>query len=271
MWPWQHKNRVWDEQLLWRRVLQISVISHIIFIFSLFFVTRDEIMRVSVLQIPTNARIVCLPSFALPQQRIVWAGSGTKGNGTRRATGISRGKSVPLHKTAFISSAKQAALRKKKNKLSAAAQKKLDKQKKVLAQRAAKEHNVKKRDIAPVAPPQSLAAQQVHENTASQESVTEGSGSDETIVYVDQTTFQASVVAQELQTAIAQWWAPPAGMSDAISCDIKVVVTKTGIAGQATVVQKSGVAVYDMAARSALLQTQYPKTVWNRTIIVHFG
>jgi hypothetical protein len=76
---------------------------------------------------------------------------------------------------------------------------------------------------------------------------------------------------KELQQALQQVWEQPAGCAVGYACEVSVTVSDEGKATAVAIRNKSGAAVYDMAARRAAQAALYPKLVYNRTIIIHFG
>lgn len=91
------------------------------------------------------------------------------------------------------------------------------------------------------------------------------------VVYVNRETYQMLAIAQALQEAIGAQWAAPAGMPAGTACQIKVTIDATGHATEFEMVQKSGVAVFDTAARQAVRAAEYPPTAWGKSVVVHFN
>ncbi len=70
--------------------------------------------------------------------------------------------------------------------------------------------------------------------------------------------------------AVHRWWQPPLGAAVAARCVIAVRLTDTGAIQELRVQQSSGVPVYDIAAKNALLKSIFPKQVWGKACIFQF-
>jgi hypothetical protein len=74
----------------------------------------------------------------------------------------------------------------------------------------------------------------------------------------------------QLQKEIVQTWKPPIGVSPDCSCDVSFFVTTTGTLNHIKMVQPSGVMMFDISARQALCATKMPHWTYGKTITITF-
>jgi hypothetical protein len=74
----------------------------------------------------------------------------------------------------------------------------------------------------------------------------------------------------EIIDAVRRWWQPPLGVAAGALCAIKVKVSQEGAVQEVIVEQSSGVPAYDIAAKSALLKSIFPKKVWGKECVFQF-
>jgi hypothetical protein len=75
---------------------------------------------------------------------------------------------------------------------------------------------------------------------------------------------------KEIVDAVCRWWQPPLGAETEKSCVIMVKVSESGACQELIVKESSGIPAYDIAAKSAVLKAQFPKTVWGKECIFQF-
>jgi hypothetical protein len=256
MWHLQPKNHVLAHKSRFKKIFSYSLLGHLCLLFCLLFVLAEGPVQISVNN-TKGARIVCVPAFMLPalQQKQVQI---------KQAQGRAH-KTEKVDKK--LSTKKEIepkfAPQKHKSRLTG------------LFQHTAKKRQFSTKDMAPqpvVEEQVEIKQEIVKQEHKQEEKPAEVSQSEELsdVIYVDKETYASLQIAQELQQAIAEQWAPPAGVPSHISCDIKVELNAQGKAQQVVMIKKSGLAAYDMAARTALLKAVYPKLVWGRTVVVHF-
>lgn len=73
-----------------------------------------------------------------------------------------------------------------------------------------------------------------------------------------------------IQQAVLRFWRRPVGFAKELSCEISLQINEIGKAAQVKITQSSGVLVYDMAARTAILKAEYPREIWNKALILQF-
>lgn len=269
----QLKNRGLNTSYFKKIIMYVAGV-HVCALVLLLFVAADSPLTLT-LHNTKGARVICLPAFMLPkmqsqsqaitgskkQQEVVAPQPNKK---TKKSMQALRARIPQRSPTGLFSSVRKPAHKKRQfSKASDAPQKVVELEQEPeqapepLVEEQAQEPKAEETKPEVVPSAQSLPA----------EALCVGR---ENIIYVDKETYAVLQIAQELQHAIAQCWAPPAGIASDTNCDIQVVVNAQGKVKEIVMVKKSGVAVYDMAARTALQQAVYPKLVWGRTIVVHF-
>ena len=74
----------------------------------------------------------------------------------------------------------------------------------------------------------------------------------------------------QLQEALIPHWTPPIGIDSAISCRLRAKINEMGGATEVTIVDTSGVLMYDIAARTALLSATMPRWARGHTVVIAF-
>lgn len=74
----------------------------------------------------------------------------------------------------------------------------------------------------------------------------------------------------QLQKEIVQTWKPPIGVSPDCSCDVSFFVTTTGALNHIKMVKPSGVMMFDISARQALCATKMPHWTYGKTLTITF-
>lgn len=90
-------------------------------------------------------------------------------------------------------------------------------------------------------------------------------------IYIGRNDKELLLVQQELYTQLANTWKPPVGMPADIACSIKAIIAKNGMVADVIMDNPSHVLVFDVAARTAILQTEFPESVWGKEIIITFN
>lgn len=293
MWPWQQKkSEKTDQQLLWR-VLQISFLGHLIVLICFLLSGHSSVLHVSMRSFPANAKIVCVPSFMLPSCKNRYAGKrGASTGGSHNA--VAQSSASGGHQSEKLTTVQTGPRKLSKRELrrERARLRKLEREKKFLDAKQAKQKLAAQQRVAQEKLEQEKLerdkresekkraahepAQETAEQKSSQEVVAEetnelGDGGDETVIFVDSATYQMTEVMKELQEALQEVWEAPAGCAVGYSCEVMVTVSGSGTATAVTISKKSGAAIYDTAARAAASAAIYPKLVYNRTIVIHFG
>lgn len=74
----------------------------------------------------------------------------------------------------------------------------------------------------------------------------------------------------QLYNAIACFWAPPVGIASDSICEITITVGYDCVLKTVEITKKSGILMYDLAARKAVMQTKFPLWAAGKTITVRF-
>lgn len=224
-----------------RRIVYGCAAAHLFFFFGACFIACDDELHLAI-RPATDVRIICVPSFMMPpttQKKITRT--------QRSQKSVRRKKKITQKKKTVMQS-----LRTKK------AVKKIVPIKKPLPEPEVEEVEES------IETPQEIVQKQ-NEQTINSPEV------EQEILYVTSSTYQELELTQELHKAIGAHWSPPVGMPDGLQCKIRVKVTSDGMVQSLEVVEKSGVAVFDMAARQALQAAEFPRAVYGKTIVIHFN
>ncbi|MGC2310524.1 MAG: hypothetical protein WA432_02825 [Candidatus Babeliaceae bacterium] len=76
-------------------------------------------------------------------------------------------------------------------------------------------------------------------------------------------------VVNRLQGAFQAHWHPPFG-SDNTFCTYKVLINKQGKVEEAHLIESSGMLIFEVSARAALMKVAYPLQLWGKEIILKF-
>jgi len=236
---WQPKSNEQGEAL---RVFRYVLGAHVAIGVFLFFSLVQAPLHIGK-SLPSDVRVVCLPSYMIPPKQ-------------HKSL---RKKSSPVAK------AETKEVLSTKNLVKKDLPQRGFSKRRLFSKRAeALDPVPKKKEIVPPAP----VAKEIEPVV---EQVAVEATEEQEVLYVNKETYASLQLAHDLQQAVAEHWLPPAGAHAQAACEVKVVLSATGSVKEVQVIKKSGIPVYDMAARQALMQTEYPRAVWNRIIIVHFN
>lgn len=73
-----------------------------------------------------------------------------------------------------------------------------------------------------------------------------------------------------LYQEVAAHWAPPSGVPAESKCMVSVIVDRSGEIDDMDIVESSGMFIFDLAARRALSEIEFPKFVWGKSITITF-
>jgi hypothetical protein len=111
--------------------------------------------------------------------------------------------------------------------------------------------------------------QDVHDEQSSSDTTL--SAVSDNVIFVGYEQFDECVIGSKIQHAIIQSWTPPVGLDQGVSCEMKITVSPDGAAESIVVAKTSGVLVFDMSARTALQQIEFPQEVHGKTISIVLG
>lgn len=89
-------------------------------------------------------------------------------------------------------------------------------------------------------------------------------------VYVGQMEMDALWMQNKMYSAVTKKWRPPVGLSKALVCILNVLVDWQGNITQTTVEQRSGVLLYDISARTAMMQLTLPSWAYGKEFTITF-
>ena len=90
------------------------------------------------------------------------------------------------------------------------------------------------------------------------------------IEYLTPKEYEQALIQDALKEAIVSVWAPPAGMSDTLVCEVLLAVGFDGSMLEAKIEKKSGVLIYDIAVEQALTQVVMPRQLWGKKVKIAF-
>jgi outer membrane biosynthesis protein TonB len=77
-------------------------------------------------------------------------------------------------------------------------------------------------------------------------------------------------IEQYIQNEISRFWHPPIGLSDDLTCKIRVQINSSGAVSDAVIEESSGVLVYDLSARLATNSLLLPCWAWGKEFTINF-
>ena len=90
------------------------------------------------------------------------------------------------------------------------------------------------------------------------------------VLYVGQQEYEVLRMQSYLQYEILEHWRPPVGVPTCAYCDIRFVVDWDGCVHDIAVVSSSGILMYDVSARSALLAMDFPAWAKGKSFKISF-
>jgi hypothetical protein len=302
--PWQHSVR--KKLTVWGRFLLASATVHLMFLTVLFFMQDGDhaLLQISMQKKldGSDAKIVVLPFHRVAPAALrsaAGARGGVKSAKTRSSAGTAkmaqakpakaqRTRKKPATALRTKSDSKKQLTAKNKQKKALIEQKKSQSiaHKKNEQKRATKEQPKKgaekvreqpvKEPVVPIAPHSNDAGAD-HAALAAAEAVSAVSGVGQTgvapddVVYVGQAEMDALRIQQEIQKEIEAHWKPPAGLGAERSCQIKIVVDWQGKAHALDMIKPSGLLLYDVSARNAVLAMSFPSTAFGKELVITFS
>ncbi len=270
---WQHKN-IHKKHLLWAKIFGICLLFHVVFLFLVFCVYRDntDVIALSInKKMDYSAPIMFVPYTAPAEiKKPVLAAkpqptTAPKTLPAKNATTIKTDKPVIPPKKEIIEPAKVAAAEK------------IVEQKPVITKPIAPtiEPAVIKKEIIPetkpalveekLAPTPPIAKALDIQNAPIIPIIPENA-----IVSNDYREVEALRRGAQLQKELVNTWKPPMGVSPDCVCEITFYVTNTGALQDVNITKKSGVMMYDISARNALYAMKMPRWTYNKPFTITF-
>ncbi len=189
---------------------------------------------------------------------------------------LQKTKKVTSKATAILADKKYIDKKTKHKKLSLTKNKKQKKNKiKIVEQAQDQSPNITKEEVATVQQEQvanQLSSEVVQDIQDGQEhSDTTLSPVSDNVIFVGYEELDECVIGSKIQHAIIQSWTPPVGLDQGVCCEMKITISPHGAADSIEVIKTSGVLVFDMSARTALQQIEFPKEVHGKTIMIVLG
>jgi hypothetical protein len=75
---------------------------------------------------------------------------------------------------------------------------------------------------------------------------------------------------EALRKELAKHWTPPHGIPDTCSCEITTYVDTNGVITDSVISQSSGILMYDVSARAAILAMELPRWTWGSSFTITF-
>lgn len=267
MWLWLRK-RLPRYLTLWSKLAAYVGGLHLIVLFALFFVYQGDNHSFSFTlnrHIDLSAAVVFLPL----QKR---AGIANQAGGAQKAAD---GAEQPVAKKVEEKTPKAAKVKpakattcialttpKKKVKVKDKKSKKTVAQKKALPVEEKKEEP--KKEIAPE--PKKMEELALLATTTD---VAHANVGFENVQYLGQLDLQALEMEQAVNSEIQQHWTPPPGISNDAVCEVNILVSWEG-AVNFTIENPSGIAMYDVSVRSAMMKVTFPKQLWGKSFSITF-
>jgi outer membrane biosynthesis protein TonB len=271
MWPWQ-RNGEQPSHTLVRRLLFLSTAGHIGLLMLLFVfyhdasnVSRDVIavlldMDVTIVKVPLAKVMHKSAPVIGSNNKTVAAAPAPAKKEAPPVTGLSKPKVAVAKAKKAEKSKKEAKPKKEKPK---------PKEKPKLAKIEPKK--VEQKKLEPTPQPviaQAIAVQNVEPvmDQIPPEQLVAG----ENVVYVGQHEYEALEVQRQIQEEAQKWWKAPPGVGADAACQVVVHIDHEGKICELAIAKGSGVLMFDVRARQAVSQMEFPRGSWGKEVVVYF-
>ena len=264
MWRWL-LAKVPKRYRLWFKLILFSAGFHGIMLFLLLFLHKGSTsiysFDLSRIAIDSDATIVFMPLHKTLSNNQVnkKGGKGAQKSAAQKAEPKIEKKSKAKNEKAptTLASEKTRKKEQKQKESKNNAQKKQPK-KVVQEKKVAEEKEIKK--------PADIEKPAEIENKTQQEAMGDGSN----IVYVGREDLEALQLQQAICSEISEHWRPPRGVSKEKACIVRMLVDWQGAVKSITVEKPSGIAMYDVSVRKALLSMTVPQAAWGKELSITF-
>lgn len=276
MWPWQ-RNGEQPSHTLVRRLLFLSTVGHVGLLMLLFVFYQDNTTQVSrdviAVLLDMDVTVVKVPLAKVMHKSAPVIGSGKKAaveapapapKEAPPATGLSKPK-APKKANA---KAKKAAKPKKEKKSKKEKPKPKEKPKAQPAKTEPKKVEEKKPEPPKPVVAQAIAVENVQPVT--DEVAPEELVAGENVVYVGQHEYEALEVQRQIQEEAQKWWKAPPGVNPDVACQVMVRVNHDGTIREIVIEKESGILMFDVRARQAVSQMEFPRGSWGKEVVVYF-
>lgn len=277
MWPWQ-RNGEQPSHTLVRRLLFLSTAGHIGLLMLLFVFYHDAANNVSrdviAVLLDMDVTVVKVPLTKVMHKSAPVVGAGKKNVAAAPAPAKKEAPpetalSKPKEPKVALAKAKKPQKSKKAEKPKKEKSKPKEPEKPKLAKVEPKKIEEKK----PEPPPQPVIAQAVAAQNV--EPVTDQIAPEqlvagENVVYVGQHEYEALEVQREIQAEAQKWWKAPPGVGADVACQVVVHIDHEGKIREISIAEESGVLMFDVRARQAVSQMEFPRGSWGKEVVVYF-
>lgn len=281
MWLWQRKN-IHKRHLLWAKLFGLCLLFHLIFLFWIFCVYRDNSY---ILSISINKKLdYSAPIYFVPlgtpysaKGRVYPEPVEGKGKPARTTQNKPTSTQAPVKKTTPVIQAKPATVATPK-KTTEPIKKELPKTEIKKIEEVKKEIPIKQKDDKPkektpsfdklrtsggdIVPPVAQAVD-------TQQTITPVIPENAQISH-NYREVEALRRSAQLQKELVQKWKPPIGVSPDCMCEISFFVNSTGAIEDLKMVKSSGVVMYDISARQALFAMKMPQWTYGKPFTISF-
>lgn len=283
---WQHKN-IHKKHLLWSKLFGLCLLLHLIFLFWIFCVYRDNSYMLSISvhkNLDYSTPIMFVPLGIATQA--------TKAPVAKIANNNSKAASIkkPAPQKTTLAAVKPVASpkapivdTKKPVTVAAAPQKTTPPVKQEVAKVEPKKIEPKAEEVKKIEPPQKVAAietpQPAQTKEVTQPPIAQALDIEQTVVpFVPENAHishnyrevEALRRGAQLQKELVQKWKPPIGVSPDCMCEISFFVTTTGKIENLKMAKSSGVMMYDISARQALSAMTMPQWTHGKPLTINF-
>lgn len=301
---WQLKN-VRNRHLLWLKLLTCSLAVHLMFVGVAFFGYRDGVsshkFTMHSHNLNTQIAVVIIPTMCKTNTPNTGTKQPAKTHTTHRAIKPSNQKKAATQMTQPKPVQKKAVLA--KTTPAKAAPKKIVPAKAVPAKAAPvkpapvktvpvkkapapienpaqKEKNQPEVTPKPIekiidSPKQESASQKtvekapVIENNVEQNG-TQGMENETTHIEISYSQAREFYQQEALRKELSKHWQPPHGMPDTCTCEITTYVGNNGVVTDSVITESSGILMYDVSARAAILAMELPRWTWGASFPITF-
>lgn len=268
MWLWLRKKLPKSFQL-WSKLIAYVGGLHLLALFALFFVYKGDYHSFSFdlnHHIDLGAAVVFLPLQKKAQESNEIGGCTQKQTMTQEIQPIEKKElkitSVKPEKATTLTTIKTPKKKIKSSK----------KNKKATTQKKNKQSEPAQKDPKPIKEiPQPIETKPIDQmplSTINTDAVQTYTGF-ENVQYLGQLDLEALQVQEAVASEIHKHWSPPPGISKKAVCELDILVSWEGMVNF-TLKKSSGIAIYDISARSAMLKVSFPKQLWGKQFLIAF-
>lgn len=272
MWRWL-LERVPKRFQLWVKLAVFSAAFHGIVLFMLLFLYQGSTglyqFDLSRIALDSEATIVFMPLH----KSIAQKPCGKKGGGLQKSKHKRVEQQAAAEKKQPKADKEKAATTLLSEKQKKKATKKVAKNdtKKKKQKEKVKEPAAVKKELAQKKEPEQKPAEELKTTSTEQNNDTTAVGPEgSNIIYVGRDDLEAFQLQQAICQEINEHWKPPFGVPHDKVCEVRMLVDWEGKIKNVTVTQPSGIAMYDISARTAVQQITVPKAAWGKELSITF-